>query len=183
MQSLTVPNITNIQPKAFYKCYNLSSVTFQPGLKSISDRMFQSCIELKEVSWPDGLQEIGHGAFFGTSLNNISLPSSVTIVYDLAFSFNMFLKEVFISSPFIILSTKIFCGDISLQTVTLLSKSIENPITFLQCTRKREKPSPLLALLRPALSVAILGFERALYDTVRLRQNAFFRYFCFQIPD
>jgi len=58
-----------------------------PGLTAIGAHAFGECQALTRVTLPDMLVNVGVGAFFmDTAITEISLPSSVTVIDDLAFA-------------------------------------------------------------------------------------------------
>ncbi len=60
-------------------CY-LTSVTIGEGVKSIMNGAFAGESELKSVKLPDSLEIIGEGAFTGTGISNVTIPSNVKAV-------------------------------------------------------------------------------------------------------
>ncbi len=68
--------------EAFRDCSNLTSVTFPSTLKVIHTCAFAGCSKLSNVEFPEGLEVIGYEAFYGTAIESIKIPSTVTdIVY------------------------------------------------------------------------------------------------------
>ena len=71
---------------AFENCTEITSVTFQEGVKVLYDDAFSGCTALKSVSLPSTLQTIYSGAFYNcTSLTEIEIPEQVTYIEDRAF--------------------------------------------------------------------------------------------------
>jgi hypothetical protein len=88
--AFTVPDhVVSIRANAFYRCGNLSEITFsQTGnLTSIGDRAFQRCENLQMVRIPEGVTSIGVDAF--SFCNNmvgvLILPSTLITASDFAF--------------------------------------------------------------------------------------------------
>ena len=82
IQSVTVKGqLTRIGKHAFDRCLHLCNVTFeteQNGLLTIEEEVFNGCTNLESFDFPDCLQSIGHEAFCGTGLRNVTIPASVT---------------------------------------------------------------------------------------------------------
>lgn len=86
IETLKMPNVSNIGKYAFYKCTALTSVTM-PKVTSIGGKAFSDDTALKSVTFPSGLTSIGDHAFDGCSaLTSITLPGSVTSIGEGAFS-------------------------------------------------------------------------------------------------
>ncbi len=65
--------VTRIGDQAFYKCYNLTSVTIPEGVTAIGDQAFYECRDLISVIIPGSMATIGEAAFQGCgNLNSIS---------------------------------------------------------------------------------------------------------------
>ena len=77
--------IKEIKGTAFYFCENLKSISFPKSLTSIGYSAFEMCTRLKDVDFSEGLEIIECSAFEGTGLEKISLPDSVTKIYNGAF--------------------------------------------------------------------------------------------------
>ena len=71
---------------AVYFNSNLGKVTFPKSLRTIGDHAFNGCYGLTTVVFNKGLKEIGKYAFNGAPLADVSLPSSVVSIGDLAFT-------------------------------------------------------------------------------------------------
>ena len=79
LTSISLPSgITEIGYEAFKDCKSLRMVNLPSGLKSIGNRAFFGCENLRHMDFPDGLESIWHYAFASTSLESISLPTSVS---------------------------------------------------------------------------------------------------------
>lgn len=70
----------------FARCYNLTEITFEKGIKKIPDNLFCGCDGLKRVDIPDTVTEIGSGAFSECkNLLRIEIPQSVILISRDAF--------------------------------------------------------------------------------------------------
>lgn len=93
LESVTLgSNITEIGEKAFYGT-KLTSIRIPASVETIGVDAFNSCSELTTVTFDTGtaanpgkLNEIGNGAFYGTKLASVRIPSTVTTIGDDAFS-------------------------------------------------------------------------------------------------
>ena len=85
IETLKMPNVSNIGEYAFYKCTALTSVTM-PKVTSIGGKAFSDDSALKNVTFPSGLTSIGNHAFDSCEgLTSITLPGSVTTIGANAF--------------------------------------------------------------------------------------------------
>ena len=81
--SIVIPEgVECIEYGAFAGCENLSSVVLPSTLKVIESNAFEYCTSLKNIDFPEGLECIGYNAFYGSGLESIKIPNTVTdIVY------------------------------------------------------------------------------------------------------
>lgn len=84
--SYTVPEgVEVIRSKAFYKCYELTEITFPSTLKTIEEKAFFRC-NLLTLDLPEGLELIGKDAFaFNSSVERVVIPESVKQIDEYAF--------------------------------------------------------------------------------------------------
>lgn len=74
-----------IRSKAFYKCFELTDVSFPTTLKRIEEKAFFRC-NLNEITLHDGLEFIGKDAFaFNSAVEEICIPASVKQIDEYAF--------------------------------------------------------------------------------------------------
>ncbi|MBR2742620.1 MAG: leucine-rich repeat protein, partial [Clostridia bacterium] len=83
--SINGEKVTAIGREAFAACYNLTSVTIQPGVEEIGYGAFDGCFYLSSVTIPSSVKIIGDEAFSGCSLTSINIPSGVTSIGHDAF--------------------------------------------------------------------------------------------------
>lgn len=70
--------LTEIEPYAFYRAFNLHKITLPESIKSIGECAFAYCYRLKQFNINEGVTKIGYGAFAGCrSLKSITIPGSV----------------------------------------------------------------------------------------------------------
>ena len=85
-------NVTGIGPWAFWRCYDLTSVTIPDSVTNMVDDAigdfggFFQCLNLTNVTLGNSVTNIGEGAFNGCSkLSSIAIPNSVTSIEASAF--------------------------------------------------------------------------------------------------
>lgn len=62
----------------FHGCNNLTKVTYEEGTKVSYDYYFAGCGKLNTVNFPEGIEYLyGDGAFAGTNISDVYIPSSV----------------------------------------------------------------------------------------------------------
>lgn len=78
--------VTTIQPNAFLKCVNLTSVSISPKVTEIAYAAFADCSALQSVDIPDSVVTIGESSFAGcTALEQVEIPGSVETLEKAAF--------------------------------------------------------------------------------------------------
>lgn len=78
LTSIKLPDsLKNIKKEAFRRCMNLRSVVFGTGVTKIPSYTFESCINLENVILPPNLEKICDGAFKSTNLSNIKLTEGL----------------------------------------------------------------------------------------------------------
>lgn len=103
--------------RAFGECLNLSEVDFGNSIEALNDEAFVSCGNLKTVNLPDtaktvgvgcfynctslasvylgnGIERIDRNAFYGSVIEEITLPSSLIFIHDMALNNCAKLKTV-----------------------------------------------------------------------------------------
>lgn len=70
---------------AFQGLENVETVVIPDGVETIGNFCFGSCSNLTSVSLPTSLKEIGGGAFQGTALKEIEIPSGVKVIESYTF--------------------------------------------------------------------------------------------------
>ncbi len=72
--------------QAFEGCSALSTVVLNDGLETLGENAFGYCVSLKNVELPDTLTSIGAGAFALSGLESVTIPGTVEVVGEEAFS-------------------------------------------------------------------------------------------------
>lgn len=90
LTGITFPEgFTTIQERAF-EGTALTSVTIPGGVKEVPNA-FEGCMDLIEVILSEGVEEIAYDAFADCeSLRDVTLPASVTKIYDCAHGYSFF---------------------------------------------------------------------------------------------
>ena len=80
-------NLEEIMTQAFNPCgLKEADLSRCSKLKTIRTSAFKDCNQLESVDFPDSLKEIGSTAFNGSGLKSVTIPGSVTDIYDKAFN-------------------------------------------------------------------------------------------------
>jgi hypothetical protein len=110
--------VTSIDDKAFYACYDLTSITIPDSVSIIGDQSFYSCYCLSNLKIGNGVTSIGVGAFTSCSgLTSISMPNSLLSIGRYAFSDCTSIKSITISSSITSIGEMAFYGCESLTSV------------------------------------------------------------------
>lgn len=110
---------STIKQQAFLNCTNLYKVDFHFGWKTIGTQSFYGCTALKHVVLPEGVETIGYGAFSGTAIETIHLPSTLKKIEATAF-FCPHLKSITIPASVEHIAGQAFQGTESLTDVYVL---------------------------------------------------------------
>ncbi len=73
-------NLTTIGNRAFYGCVSLTEITFPESVRTLGVNSFNTSSALKNVYLNEGLEKIGMGSFTNTSVQEIVIPSTVTMI-------------------------------------------------------------------------------------------------------
>lgn len=95
VESLSLPeSVTEYGDYIFYGCQNLSYVELPDNMTELPKGIFWNCKALKRISLPSGLKKIGNAAFYGSGLEKITIPASVTEIDDWAFAWITNMKTI-----------------------------------------------------------------------------------------
>lgn len=96
----TDKKVTRIANGAFYSVSSLRSVVVPEGIEIIGDYAFAMCVQMESVTLPASLKELGRGAFLGSGLKSLPLPTTcaLTEIPDWAFSECEGLTEITVPS-------------------------------------------------------------------------------------
>ncbi|MBR6032939.1 MAG: leucine-rich repeat protein [Bacteroidaceae bacterium] len=122
--------VTGINEYAFYKCGNLTSVTFPSSLRSIGKYAFYKCGNLTSVTLPGSLGIIGSYAFSDcTGLVSVSIPKGMKEIYDHIFYKCTGLKSITIPEGVTYIGLEAFAYCSGLTDVYCLAESAPNATT------------------------------------------------------
>ena len=87
LTSINIPySVTSIGEGAFHWCTGLISVVIPNSVTSIHSSAFSSCLNMTSITIPNSVTTIGEKAFLScTSLSSIKLPESLTTIADYLF--------------------------------------------------------------------------------------------------
>lgn len=112
--------VTSVGNYAFYKCYNLKSVTFPKSVTTIGTYLFNLTYALIGVTIPDGVTSIETNAFSSSfALESIALPKSVTVIGTYAFYNSSNLKNVTIPENVTSIGERAFQNCYALKRITI----------------------------------------------------------------
>ncbi|MBO7139067.1 MAG: leucine-rich repeat protein [Prevotella sp.] len=121
LTSVTIPNsVTSIGRLAFFECFGLTSVTIPNSVTSIGGSAFQNCSSLTSVTIGNSVTSIGDWAFWGCSgLTSVTIPNSVTSIGYEAFYNCSGLTSVTIPNSVTSIGSYAFRGCSGLTSVTI----------------------------------------------------------------
>ena len=120
--------VTTIGNLAFWRCFELTSVSIPNSVITIGEKAFLRCISLTDVIIPDSVTTIGEYAFKDCSFTDLTIPSSVKTMGICAFEGCGYLENVTILDGVEAISDWAFTMCMRLKSVTIPSsvKSIGN---------------------------------------------------------
>lgn len=74
--------VTEVDYCAFFRCYDITSVTLPSTLRTIDKRAFNKCYSLESINLPNTLQSIGNYALLSTKINNVVIPDHLKQLGD-----------------------------------------------------------------------------------------------------
>lgn len=112
--------VTQIGPKAFQNCSELTSVRLPETLSVIEEAAFEGCSSLREINTPQPLSFIGDYAFSGcVALKKFDLEASISSLGKGCFRGCVSLEEVKFPSSFSVIPSEAFMGCTSLRELNL----------------------------------------------------------------
>ncbi len=101
ISSITIPaSVRAIGNYAFFNCSNLDSIFLSEpdNLATIEEGAFYSCINLKHIDRMTAIKSILDFTFYGSRIDSVHVPSTVTEISGNAFSGMAYLKDIDVSS-------------------------------------------------------------------------------------
>lgn len=96
VKHLEIENVSKLEEGVYKNCTHLESVTIN-GNGAIPSGLFSGCKNLKNIIIGEGITAIGDSAFAGTAVENIVLPSTLTMIDSKAFEECKELKEIILN--------------------------------------------------------------------------------------
>ena len=95
LTEISIPNTLRImEPGAFKYCRSLASVSIPGTLINIPVDAFHSCSNLEALNLNEGSRIISKNAFYDTRIKELTLPSTIQLLSDAAFSRNSKMERV-----------------------------------------------------------------------------------------
>lgn len=122
----TIKRVDSISDVAFYSVSALAAVTVPEGVTAIGEYSFAKCVQLESVTLPATLKTMGEGAFMGSALKTLPLPtlSALTEISDSAFAACTGLTEVTVPAYIKTVGKGAFADCTAIHTV-VLSEGVE----------------------------------------------------------
>lgn len=109
LHTIVIPSsVETINNFAFTNCQALKSLNLE-GVRRIGTQAFK-LTALSSIILSDDLDFIGDQSFYGCKFGTISLPNSLTTIYDHAFANNELLTEIYMPQNLTIVGKEIFSG-------------------------------------------------------------------------
>lgn len=87
LKKINIPDsVTSIGEHSFWNCVSLESIKIPDNCTQINARAFQNCKSLKNIRLSNKLTTILGHAFDGSGIEDITIPASVKVIGDQAFS-------------------------------------------------------------------------------------------------
>lgn len=95
LENAIIPEgVTKIKYYAFAGCSSLVEISLPHSLKDIYDNAFDGCMKLEKVNFSTGLANIYSNAFYTCNLKEITLPDTIAVIEQGAFSGNSNLTTI-----------------------------------------------------------------------------------------
>jgi len=115
---LSATGVTALEARAFAGDAALVSVSLPATLRSLGEGCLAATPALKAVTLPSSLTEVGVNAFAGSGIETLTLPATVDVVGDFAFSRCERLASVVLLNPAAGLGRGLFMADPAFVTFT-----------------------------------------------------------------
>ena len=122
--------VLRISDQAFDSNERILSVSLPLRLEQIDSNAFSGCSSLRNIELPDGLEMIGDHAFYHCAMESVVLPDSLTTMGMEAFTYNPYLKTLFVGSGLISWSGYDFDGADALESLTVKATAIIRTCDF-----------------------------------------------------
>lgn len=115
---LSATGVTTLEARTFAGDASLASISLPSTLRHLGEGCLASTPALKAVSLPSTLTEVGVNAFAGSGIETLTLPATVSLVGDFAFSRCEGLASVVLLNPEAELGRGLFMADPAFVTFT-----------------------------------------------------------------
>ena len=155
--SIAIPDsVTSIGSSAFGYCTSLVTVDFADNITidTLPSSLFQGCSSMKKVEIPASVTTIKNNFLYGTAVESVVIPDTVTSLGSYAFSDCTALTSVSLSSKLTELGAYTFSGCTALESVVIPEgvTSIGNRC-FYECTALSDAEIPMTCT-----SIGVKGF-------------------------
>ena len=118
LEEIDISKVKYIENSAFSYCENLEIKEL--NAKNIGMSAFYGCKKIKDVKLNEGLVSIGSYAFSKTSIETLNIPTTVSIIYNDAFSDMLELKTINVYSKKLSNSSKEYLSTLNNITINYL---------------------------------------------------------------
>lgn len=143
LTSIDLSDVESINPEAFAGCTSLQTVRFGSSIHFIDEAAFSGCTAIKSFDIPSNASLTSEGSIIfnkdrtslicaAGDLKSYVIPTTVTQIFNFAFSGCTYLTNVSIPSSVKIIGTGAFAGDHALSTIILKSKEVSFESTILR---------------------------------------------------
>ena len=164
--------ITAVPEKAVYNGVEYTVV-------EIGDLAFSEVTGLTSMTVPASVTVIGEGAFWDSSLKEITLPATLTEIQGSAFEDCQSLKSIVIPESAVTLGELIFSGCTSIEEITVPSAITAIPANFAagcQALKKFDIPAGVTTIGEFAFSEAVALYDITLPDGITTLDRFCFAY-------
>ena len=119
--------VTRIGNRAFWHCYNLTSIDIPSGVTTIGEYAFAFCYDLSNISIPSTVTTLNAAVFRGTAITSYVIPSGVTTIESSVFEGCSELLTVTIPASVTSIGSDAFSGCVKLLEIVDLRSTTMSP--------------------------------------------------------
>lgn len=120
LKNFTIPNsVTSIGESAFAYCRNLTSITIPTSVTNIEEWTFGECTSLASITLYPGLKTIGPAAFRNCAISTLTIPNSVEVIDNYAFTNCANLETIIIPNSVLTIGQGAFSDCTKLTNVSI----------------------------------------------------------------
>ena len=113
--------VTSIGNVAFYKCWDLTSISIPETVTNIGVNAFNGCSNLKSIDLPSGLTNLGSSALGYTGITSVIIPDGVKTIEDHVFAGCSRLNSITFSDSITAIGNYAFLDCCNLNNVSIPS--------------------------------------------------------------